>query len=160
MYCKNIDILAEGENFSAINLGNLEDISDFAYLHPKLNQMINGKVFVGTGLKTTGAEISFQILPPKTEIPFLHQHTNHEEIYFFIKGSGQFMIDDRILDIREGSVIRISPEGKRTWRNHSDEPLIFMVIQTREKSIGHHFIEDGFRVDGEIKWDTGSDKMK
>ena len=36
---------------------------DYSYLHPKLNQEVKGKIFIGETLKTTGAEVSFQILP-------------------------------------------------------------------------------------------------
>lgn len=87
---KNLKVTSEGPNYSAIEIGKFDNLMDYLYLHPKLNQEVKGKIFVGEILKTTGAEVSFQILPPKTEIPFLHQHKNHEEIYIFIKGFGQF----------------------------------------------------------------------
>jgi hypothetical protein len=53
----------------------------------------------------------------------------------------------------EGSVIRIAPDGRRTWRNNSDKPLIFMVIQAKNDSLDKYFVEDSFRVREDIKWD-------
>lgn len=150
---KNIKIISEGPNHSAIDLGEYNNLMDYSYIHPKLNREVKGKVFVGESLKTTGAEISFQILPPKTDIPFLHKHKNHEEIYIVIKGSGQFQVDSTIINLKEGSLVSVSPDGKRTWRNNSEDPMIVMVIQTQEGTLDNHYIFDGFRVDGEINWD-------
>jgi hypothetical protein len=53
----------------------------------------------------------------------------------------------------EGSLIRIASDGKRTWRNNSDKPLIFMVIQAKNDSLDKYFVEDGFSVREEVKWD-------
>jgi mannose-6-phosphate isomerase-like protein (cupin superfamily) len=149
---KNVKISSEGINHCAIDLGIFDQLTDYSYMHPKRHQEVKGKQFVGEILKTTGAEISFQILPPHTELPFLHQHRRHEEIYVFLKGSGQFQVDESVFDVSEGSVIRISPDGKRTYRNNSENPLIFMCIQCRAGSLESYFIEDGFRADGEISW--------
>lgn len=148
---KEIKIISEGQNYSAIELGRLDMLTDYSYMHPKLKQLVKGKVFIGEKLKTTGVEISFQILPPETEIPFLHCHNKHEEVYIILKGAGQFQVDDDIFDVSEGSVIRISPAGKRTWRNNSENPMILIVIQSQDGTLDNHFIADGFRVAGEIK---------
>jgi oxalate decarboxylase/phosphoglucose isomerase-like protein (cupin superfamily) len=61
-------------------------------------------------------------------------------------------VDDNIINVKEGTMIRIVPDGKRTWRNSSDNPMIFMVIQSQDGSLDNHFIADGYRVKGEILW--------
>jgi len=149
---KNIKITSEGVNHCAIDLGMFENLTDYSFIHPKRHQEIKGKQFVGEILKATGAEISFQLLPPHTEIPFLHQHKKHEEIYVFLRGTGQFQVDESVFDVSEGSVIRISANGKRTYRNNSENPLIFMCIQCQADSLDSFFVEDGFRSDGVISW--------
>jgi len=143
---KKAKIISHGENHSAINLGQFDSLMEHSYLHPKLHKEIEGKVFAGEILGTTGAEISFQTLPPYEDISFKHQHHNNEEIYIFLKGSGQFQVDNDLFDVSEGSVIRVSPSGKRTYRNTSDKPLIFICIQAKANSLDGYFIEDGFRV--------------
>jgi mannose-6-phosphate isomerase-like protein (cupin superfamily) len=149
---KDLTVISEGTNYSAIDLGEFDQLMDHSYIHPKLKQEVKGKVFIGEILKTTGVEVSFQLLPPDTPIPFLHKHKAHEEVYIILKGSGQFQVDGQCFDIQEGSVIRIGPEGERTLRNNSDKPMVFMVIQSMVGSLDQHLIFDGYRVKGEIKW--------
>jgi quercetin dioxygenase-like cupin family protein len=149
---KKIDSISEGKNFTAISIGKFKELPEHSFLHPKLRKEVSGKVFIGEAINSSGTEISFQLLPPKTEIPFLHKHKNHEEIYVIIKGEGQFQVDGQCFDIKEGSVVRIAPEGKRTWRNNSDDSVIMMCIQTQQGSLDCQNIADGYRVDGEINW--------
>jgi mannose-6-phosphate isomerase-like protein (cupin superfamily) len=151
---KELSVTSERMNYSAIDLGDFDNLMEFSFLHPKLKQEVKGKVFIGEILKATGTEISFQILPPNTDIPFLHQHKNHEEIYIILKGTGQFQVDGNIFNIKEGSVIRVAPDGKRSCRNNSDNPMIFMCIQSQHKSLDNYVVSDGYRTPGEIPWNS------
>ena len=153
---KSVKIKSEGINHTAIDLGPIDQLMDCSYIHPKRHQEVKGKIFIGEILKSTGAEISFTVIPPKTEIPFIHQHKNHEEIYVFLKGSGQFQVDDAVFDVSEGSVICISPNGKRTYRNNSENPLTFLCIQNQAGSLDKFNVEDGFLSEGEIRWEKES----
>ena len=109
---KNLIVTSEGINYSAIDLGDFDNLMNYSFLHPRLKSEVKGKVFIGEILKSTGTEISFQILLPNTDIPFLHQHKKHEETYIILKGTGQFQVDGNIFNIKEGSVIRVAPDGK------------------------------------------------
>ena len=149
---KTVKNTSEGINHNAIDLGVLDQLMDYSYTHPKRQQEVKGKLFLGEILKATGAEISFTILPPNAEHPFLHQHKQHEEIYVFLKGSGQFQVDESLFDVSEGSVVRISPNGKRTYRNNSESPLIFMCIQCKSGSLESLFVEDGLLAEDEKLW--------
>jgi len=147
---KKVMIKSEGNNYSAIEIGKLQDLAEYSFPHPKLKQDVQGKLFVGEILKSTGIEVSFQMMPVNTDIPFLHSHTNQEEIYIFIKGKGQFQVDNDLFDIQEGSIIRVAPKGKRTWRNNSDGIMILMVIQAKAGTLENYNILDGYGVSGEI----------
>jgi len=150
---KDLTIISEGTNYSAIDLAEFDRLMEYSYIHPKLNHEVKGKVFVGELMKSTGVEISFQLLPAITSIPFIHKHKNHEEVYIILKGTGQFQVDQHCFNIKEGSIVRIAPEGERTLRNNSTVPMIFMVIQSQIGSLDNHFIFDGYRVKREIVWD-------
>ncbi len=150
---ENVNIISEGDNYTAIDIGEFDNLMDYSFLHPQFEHEVKGKVFIGEILKSSGTEISFQNLPPKAEIPFLHKHKNHEEVYIFLKGKGQFQVDGNIVNVKEGTAIRVSPDGKRTLRNNSDNAMIFMVIQSQEGSIDNHYIADGYRINGEISWE-------
>jgi mannose-6-phosphate isomerase-like protein (cupin superfamily) len=149
---KTIKTISEGPNHSAIEVGKFENLMDHSFLHPKFNREFKGKIFTGEILKSTGAEVSFAILPPQTAIPFFHKHKLHEEIYIFIKGYGQFQVDETIIDVKEGSMIRVSPDGNRTLRNNSYDPMIYMVIQSSMGTLGDYTVLDGFRTPGDIIW--------
>jgi len=56
----NLKISSEGTNYSAIDIGEFDNLMDHSYLHPKLKQEVKGKVFIGEILKSTGVEILFQ----------------------------------------------------------------------------------------------------
>ncbi|WP_439184157.1 cupin domain-containing protein [Carboxylicivirga taeanensis] len=149
---KELKTKSEGVNHSAVDIGNLDDIKDYTYIHPKTHQEIKGKVFVGEQLNSSSAEISFTTLPPHAEMPFFHQHKNNEEVYVILKGSGQFQVDDSVFDVSEGTVIRIAPEGKRIYRNNSDSPLSFLCIQNKQGSLEQFCVEDGLLAEGTKMW--------
>lgn len=140
---KKVKPFLESKNCSAIQLGALNKLLDYSHLISKLNQEVNGKVFLGEALKATGTEVSFQLLPPHTEMPFFHSHTENEEVYIFLKGYGEFIVDNETIQVKEGSVIRVAPEARRFWKNTSDSPLILIVIQSRKGTLNKFYGEDG-----------------
>lgn len=150
---KNLAITSDGKNHTSIDIGKFSDLMDYAYLNSKMNLEVKGKVFVGEILKTSGSEISFQLMLPNTEIAFLHKHNKHEEIYLVIKGAGQFLVDGKVINLREGSIVRVAPDGERTLRNNTLQPMVYMVIQTMNNSIDNHYVEDGYRVDTKVSWE-------
>ncbi len=149
---KQIEELAGNTNFTAINLGTLEDIKDYSLLHPVRKTLIEGKVFLKDVTKSTGTEISFNSLPPQSEQPYFHIHRKNEETHIILKGYGYFQVDDDCFGIKEGSVIRVAPKGNRGIRNSSDETMIYMVIQSKENSLEEYTTADGERLPCEPKW--------
>jgi len=86
-------------------------------------------------------------------MPFYHRHQQNEEIYLFIKGSGEFQVDSKTFAVGEGSVVRVDPAGERTWRNTGNEPLYYIVIQAKAQSYNHGTtIEDGEAVQRDVTW--------
>lgn len=62
------------------------------------------------------------------EIGFLHTHKNHEELYFFLKGKGEFQVYGRSFPVVEGSVVRVTPGGRSLSQNGIPcEPHSFCV---------------------------------
>ncbi|MEI7675935.1 MAG: cupin domain-containing protein, partial [Bacteroidales bacterium] len=114
--------------------------------------LIEGKVFLKDKTNATGTEISFNSLAPKTEQPYFHIHRKNEETYIVLKGFGFFQVDDDCFSIKEGSVIRVAPQGKRGICNSSDEAMIYMVIQSKENSLEEYTSADGERLPVTPKW--------
>ncbi len=143
--------ISEGENHKAINIGKIDELSNYSFIHPKFGTEDKDRLFVGNLIQTKGSEISFRELATNTTIPFLHGHHKHEEIYLFLKGEGKFQVDEDIFDIQEGSIIRVSPKGARTLSNTSSEGMIYLVIQSLDGGLTGYDISDGYRIDGEVK---------
>lgn len=149
---KEIEKISENENYTAVNIGSLDQLTEHSMVHPKSGQEIVGKVFTKDATKSTGTEISMQIIPPHTDLGYFHIHNKNEEMYIILKGSGEFQVDDDCFPITEGSFIRVAPKGKRSLRNSSAEPMVYMVIQSKENSLGLYSSDDGERVDCQSKW--------
>lgn len=149
---KQIDKISENTNYSAVDLGGLNDLMDYSLIHPVNKKLIEGKVFLKDMTKATGTEISFNSLPPKTEQPYFHIHRKNEETYIILKGYGFFQVDEDCFSIKEGSVIRVAPQGKRGICNSAEETMIYMVIQSKENSLEEHTTADGERLPVDPKW--------
>lgn len=148
---KQIQKISASDNFSAINLGRLADIKDYVLeLGPDIK--IPGKVFGGQALGATGSEFSFQVFAPGQETGFLHTHKNHEELYFFLSGKGEFQVDGKIFPVEEGSVVRVAPDGKRSVRNTGATPLIMLCVQYRGNTFTSEDATDGNILNKPVKW--------
>lgn len=149
---KKIKKLSENTHYSAVDLGNLNDLMSYSLIHPVTKKLIEGKVFLKDATKATGTEISLNSLPPKSEQPYFHTHKKNEETYIILNGFGFFQVDDDCFGIKEGSVIRIAPQGKRGICNASDDRMVYMVIQSKENSLEEYTTADGERLQVEPKW--------
>jgi len=149
---KQIEKLSENDHFTAINLGNLDDLTNYSLIHPINKSLLEGKVFLKEATNATGTEISFNSLAPHAAQPYFHIHRKNEETYIIIKGFGFFQVDEDCFEIKEGSVIRVAPQGSRGINNASDEIMIYMVVQSKENSLEEHTTADGERRPFEPKW--------
>jgi mannose-6-phosphate isomerase-like protein (cupin superfamily) len=139
-----------GKNFTAYETGTRKEWPDHVIQLPGL--ALPGKQFLKERVGLTGCEISVNSLNPGTGMPFYHTHQQNEEVYIFIQGRGQMQVDGEVIDVQEGSVVRIAPDGLRTWRNHSNEPLLYVVIQMRENSLNQYGLGDGVVPEKAVSW--------
>ena len=125
---------------------------EYSLTHKVTKQNIEGKVYLKDATNSTSTEISFNSLPPKTEQPYFHTHKQNEETYIVLKGFGFFQVDGKVFDVKEGSVVRVAPNGIRGIRNSSDKTMVYIVIQSKENSLEQYSTDDGTRVKFEPKW--------
>ncbi|MBO4965426.1 MAG: cupin domain-containing protein [Muribaculaceae bacterium] len=148
---EKIQTIAKGTEFSAANFGKLADIKDYVLqLGPGVK--IPGKVFGGQAVGATGGDFSFQVFAPGQETGFLHTHKNHEELYFFLSGKGEFQVDGQVFPIEEGSVVRVAPNGRRSVCNNGTEPLIMLCVQYRGNTFTADDATDGVILPDPVKW--------
>lgn len=150
---KKVATIQNGKNFSAVNVGKLSEIKDYV-LQLSTEVAIPGKVFVGQDLGTTGCELSFQSLVPGQDSGFLHTHKTHEELYFILKGEGQYQVDGNIFPVSEGSIVRVSPAGKRALKNTGKDEMLMLCVQYKANSFtkSDDINEDGTILNDKLAW--------
>ena len=128
---KEIKTTADITNATAIDLGPLAEIKDYVL---------------------GGADFSLQVFAPGTEGGFYHTHKEHEELYFFLSGEGEYQVDGTNIPVKEGSVVRVSPAGKRAVRNTGSTPLTMLCVQYRAAAPGSVTPADGTILADPVKW--------
>ena len=69
-------------------------------------------------------------------------------------GNGTFFVDGQEFPVREGSLVRVAPEGERAWQA-GDEDLYFICIQAEAGSLSQATLEDGIRLKTMTSWIKG-----
>lgn len=142
---------ASSPDFTAVDFGRLGDLGNYVLeLGPGVK--IPGKVFGGKSVGATGAEFSFQSFAPGTQTGFLHTHKHHEELYFFLGGSGEFQVDGQVFPVTEGSVVRVAPEGRRSVRNNGTQPLVMLCVQYPAGTFTEADSADGTILADPVEW--------
>jgi uncharacterized cupin superfamily protein len=140
--------------FASKTYGGLDAWEAFVLPHPRLGK-IRGKTFLGSELGLTGMEVSLTSLAPGKAIPYLHAHRQNEELYLFLSGQGQMLLDGQVVEVTAGTAIRVAPAVMRAWRNTGTVPLCCVCIQAKEGSLVQATMADGFLADSAPVWPTG-----
>lgn len=111
-------------NFKTAEIGKLSEIG---------KNYENGKAFLHDLLELTGCEISVSTMPAGVKLPFCHKHKQNEEVYIFLKGEGKMILDDKIVNVYEGSCVAVAPEINRTMEAISD--LQYICVQAKAKTL-------------------------
>jgi mannose-6-phosphate isomerase-like protein (cupin superfamily) len=143
---------AHGKNFSAAHAGKFANLGEYSFEHPLKKRPVSGKFFLKDHIELTGMQVSLSKLPAGAAIPFYHKHKQNEELYIFVGGKGQMQVDGEVIDVEEGTCVRIAPSGERTIRNTSDHDLFYICIQAKENSLSQDTFDDGLPVDRQVAW--------
>jgi uncharacterized cupin superfamily protein len=64
--------------------------------------------------------VSLQRLAPGLRQPFGHRHSEQEEVYVVVSGSGRVKLDDDVRDVRTWDVVRVAPGVMRGFEAGDD----------------------------------------
>ena len=119
----------------------LEEIPDVLGDYPGEMRMT-----AASDLGTEQVSFTWRRMPAQTggKGSYGHRHKTQEEIYFIVSGSLQFKLEDEVLDLPEGTVVRIAPEVVRSVWNEgpTDAVLIMCSIKSDDPEGDHETIPD------------------
>ena len=96
-------------------------ISDVENMAPKFGLPPEMEAHFATeelGLQHSG--VGFERFDPGFRVPFGHRHTQQEELYVVVEGSGRLKLDDEIIDVKQWDAIRVSAETMRNFEAGPD----------------------------------------
>jgi mannose-6-phosphate isomerase-like protein (cupin superfamily) len=73
-----------------------------------------------------------------------HRHRTQEEIYFVASGTLQFKLEDEVIDVGEGTVVRVAPAVCRSvWNEGPDDAVLIMCsVKTADPREDIETVED------------------
>ena len=88
--------------------------------------------FANADLDAEQSGISLQKVKPGKRHAFAHRHTDAEEIYVVLSGSGRVKLDDEVKEVGELDAIRVAPSVTRAFEA-GDEGLELLAFSPRAK---------------------------
>ena len=80
---------------------------------------------------------SWRRMPPQTggKGSYGHRHREQEEIYFVIKGMLQFKLEDEVIEVPGGTVVRVGPEVARSVWNEGPDEAVMIIVSPRVEDL-------------------------
>lgn len=139
--------------FEIINVGAPDEWRNF-YGGFKPETSRDGRRVVDHELEAQFIGLTVNALKPGEEAGYWHTHSKVEELYVFIAGRGQMGLDDQVVAVEAGSVVRVGQDVYRTWRAlpNSTEELRWLCIRAGGTQLTH-FPDDATRDnDRQMPW--------
>ena len=92
--------------------------------------------------------LTYQRVPPGYRFPYGHTHTEQEEVYVVVGGSGRMKLDEEIVELGEWDAVRVPPG---TWRDYEAGPDGLELLVIGAPNLGESPRDD---VDGRRNWWT------
>lgn len=116
--------------YEILDIGGLDDWREnFGGFRPESSR--DGRRVVDQELTMQYIGMTVNALAPGEEAGYWHRHSRVEELYVFLGGIGQMGLDDEVVDVKAGSVVRVGQGVWRTWRCAPDagEQLRWLCIR-------------------------------
>jgi uncharacterized cupin superfamily protein len=99
-------------------VANLKEVEDQA---PKFGHSPDLEArFAGSALELESSGVSYQRLAPDIRAPFGHKHSEQEELYVVVGGSGRLKLDDDVVELKAWDAVRVAPEVTRAFEGGPD----------------------------------------
>jgi uncharacterized cupin superfamily protein len=120
------------EDYTRVNLKS--DVKDMA---PEYDMKGIESRFARTSLELAHSGLSYFRLDPGYRAPFGHTHSEQEEVYVIVGGSGRVKVDDDVHEIEQWDAVRVSAGAMRNFEAGADglEYVAFGAPNTGGKDV-------------------------
>src|SRR5215213_2108191 len=121
---------------SGYSIRSLDELPDVLGDYPGEMRMT-----AASDLATEQVSFTWRRMPAQTggKGSYGHRHRTQEEIYFVAAGTLQFKLEDEVLDVPAGSIVRIAPEVVRSvWNEGPEDAVLIMCSVKNESAEGDH----------------------
>jgi mannose-6-phosphate isomerase-like protein (cupin superfamily) len=119
----------------------LEDIPDVLGDYPGEMRMV-----AAADLGNEQVAFTWRRMPAKTggKGGYGHRHKTQEELYFVASGTLQFKLEDEVIDLGPGTVVRVGPQCVRSvWNEGPDDAVLIMCsVKSDDPRADVEFVED------------------
>lgn len=121
---------------------HLRDVEDMAVKHG-FSKAQEAR-FPGTDLGAEKTGINYLVVKAGQREAFAHRHSEAEEIYVVLAGSGRVKLDDELVDLARLDAVRVSPGVTRAFEADQDglEVLVFGPHVEGDADMVHGFWDD------------------
>jgi mannose-6-phosphate isomerase-like protein (cupin superfamily) len=122
-------------DYTLVNFSDAEDMAAKHGLSPNLESR-----FLRSHMDSDHLGVSYFKVAPGFRAPFGHKHEVQEEAYVVASGSGRFKLEDEVVDVKQGDVLRVAATVMRGFEAGPDGMELIAIGSDRP--------EDG---DGDLK---------
>lgn len=137
---KKLENFVKDTNAAFADIGSFDGIGSYEMECKDAKLTCPSKLFLKDLLGLTGCEISVNKMAAGSKAPFAHKHKENEELWIVLNGTGSIGVDGKEYPVKEGSFLKIAPEGVRTISATTD--LEFLCIQTKAGSLTESTLTD------------------
>lgn len=95
-------------DYTLVNFSDAEDMAVKFGMSPDIESR-----FMRSQMDSEHLGVSLLKVAPGFRVPFGHKHGVQEEAYVVVSGSGRFKLEDDIVDVKHGDVLRVAPHVMR-----------------------------------------------
>jgi mannose-6-phosphate isomerase-like protein (cupin superfamily) len=84
-------------------------------------------------LGTEQVAFTWRRMPPQTggKGSYGHRHRTQEEVYFVASGTLQFKLEDEVIDVEQGDVVRLAPRVARSVWNEGPDDAVLIIVSVK-----------------------------
>jgi mannose-6-phosphate isomerase-like protein (cupin superfamily) len=112
------------------SIKKLEEIPDVLGEYPGEMRMSSA-----SDLGTEQVGFTWRRMPAQTggKGSYGHRHKTQEEVYFVAAGTLQFKLEDEVIDLGPGTVVRVAPHVARSVWNEGPDDAVLIIVSPKSE---------------------------